>query len=156
VGRLVEAIEAQFGAAWDMLAEAVGAFGEGWRAGDSSYAVPAGLAYHVIETADYYFHDDLEAFGWAGRFGADWETEEPARLPSRRAILDYLDEVRDKTSRWIADRGDDGLLAPDEVFHEEGMSHLDRALYVLRHTQHTIGELCSLLRARDIPRPAWR
>jgi hypothetical protein len=156
VGRLVEAIEAQFEAAWEMLAEAVGVFGEGWRAGGSDYAVPARLAYHAVETADYYFHDDLAAFDWGGRFGVDWETKEPARLPSQQAILDYLDEVRDKASRWIADREDDRLLAPDEVFHAEGMSRLDRALYVLRHTQQTIGELCALLRARGIPRPAWR
>ena len=69
------------------------------------------------------------------------------RLPGQGAIRDYLAEVRDKVSCWLFDRGEDGLLAPDEVFHAEGMSHLDRALYVLRHTQQTVGELS---------RPAWR
>ena len=154
---LVEVINAQYKAAWNMLAETIEAFDDGgWRSGDSDYAVPARLAYHAIETADYYFHHDLAAFEWAGRFGVDWETSDTVRLPNRDAIQDYLVEVRDKTRRWIAAHGDVGLLAPDEAFHTEGMSHLDRALYVLRHTHHHIGELFSILRARDITRPGWR
>jgi len=54
------------------------------------------------------------------------------------------------------EQGDAGLLAPDEVFDAEGMSHLDRALYVLRHTQHNVGELCSILRKASPPRTEWR
>lgn len=155
--RLAETINGQYKAAWNMLAETIEAFDDdGWRTGDSDYAIPARLAYHTIETADYYFHHDLAAFEWAGRFGVDWETTNTVRLPNRDAIREYLVEVRDKVHRWIAAHGDVGLLAPDETFHSEGMNHLDRALHVLRHTHHHIGEFFSILRARDITRPEWR
>jgi len=154
--RLVGVINAQYKAAWSMLAETIEAFDDdGWRTGDSDYAVPVRLAYHTIETADYYFHHALVAFEWAERFGVDWETSNAVRLPNRDAIREYLVEVRDKVRCWIAVHGDVGLLAPDEAFHMEGMKHLDRALYVLRHTHHHIGELFSILRVRDIARPGW-
>ena len=40
MGRLVEVIDAQYAAAWDILAEAVDALGDGWREGGSGYAGP--------------------------------------------------------------------------------------------------------------------
>ena len=84
--RLVEVINAQYKAAWSMLDETIEAFdNDGWRSGDSDYAVPARLAYHTIETGDYYFHHNLAAFEWARRFGVDWETSNTARLPNRDA-----------------------------------------------------------------------
>jgi len=147
----------QYEEAWSMLGEAIAAVEEpGWRSGDSAYAVPARLAYHAIETADYYMHPDLAGFEWAGRFGVDWKVEDFRALPGKDDILEYLDAVRTKVEQLLEARSDMGLLAPDEVFHQEGMTHLDRALYVLRHTHQHLGELCSILRSRSIPRPGWR
>jgi hypothetical protein len=147
----------QFDAAWDMLDEAVHAIdGKGWQTGTPDHLVPARLAYHVLETADYYVHPDLSAFEWSGRFGVDWETAEAGELPDQSAIGAYLHDVRLKVAAWLDAQDDSGLLAPDAVFHDEGMTHLDRALYVLRHTHQHIGELFAVLRERGIPRPGWR
>ena len=157
VQSLAEVIKKQYAAAWSMLAEAIAAVEDKvLKSGSSEYAVPARLTYHLIETADYHAHPDLATFKWAGRFGVDWEDEDIERLPGRESLLKYLQDVRHKVDRWINSHGDSGLLAPDEHFHQEGMTHLDRALYVLRHTHQHIGELFSILRARDIQRPGWR
>ena len=154
---LVEVVKKQYAAAWSMLSEAIDALDEqDWKSGDSHHAVPARLAYHLVETADYYSHTDRATFKWADRFGVDWEIEDVTKLPDKGALLDCLEDVQCKVDRWIESLGDSGLLAPDSDFHQEGMSHLDRALYVLRHTHQHIRELFSILRARDIPRPRWR
>ena len=147
----------QFDAAWDMLEQAIEHLsGRDWKSGVTSQAIPARLAYHIVETADFYTHPDLDAFVWAGRFGVDWETEDPDQLPDAEAIQSYLTDVRAKVSSWITNLGEDALCAPDDVFFDEGMTHMDRALYVLRHTHQHLGELHALLHARGLPRPQWR
>ncbi|HDS28928.1 MAG TPA: hypothetical protein ENN96_00420 [Candidatus Acetothermia bacterium] len=157
MSRLTEVVCRQYAAAWSLLSEGIDAVEEaGWKTGESSYAVPARIAYHAIETADYYTHPNLAEFVWAERFGVDWEAEDAQLLPGRDEIRLYLEDVRKKAERWLTAQGEVGLLVPDEVFHQEGMTHLDRALYVLRHTQQHIGELFSILRARGISRPGWR
>jgi len=157
VDRLNQVIANQFEAAWSMLSESMEQLaGKGWRAGSNAHAIPARLAYHIIETADYYTHHDLEVYQWAGRFGVDWEVEDPEQLPAAEVMLFYLAEVRAKVADWLASLGEAGLLASDAVFHQEGMTHLDRALYVLRHTHQHLGELHALLHERGLPRPGWR
>jgi len=154
---LDERIAFQFAEAWSMLRDVIASCDdEGWRAPTDGFRNIARLAYHVVETVDDYVHEDLDAFPWAERFGVDWETDNLAALPTPEEIDTYIAEVEAKAAAWIADLGQDGLLEPDAVFHKEGMSHLDRALYVLRHTQHHIGEIASVFRLRAIPRPAWR
>jgi hypothetical protein len=154
---LVNVIVKQFDAAWDMLSEAVRVMDEqDWRAGAPSHLVPARLVYHVLETADYYMHPDLSAFEWGERFGVDWETANAGGLPDQDTIAEYRLSVSSKVAAWLKSHGDSGLLEPDAIFYEEGMTYLDRALYVLRHTHQHLGELYAVLREREIPRPGWR
>ena len=154
---LVSVTTTQFEAVWGMLKQAIHSVPlEQWRTGDVEHLVPARIAYHVLETADYYMSPDLERFPWGGRFGVDWEKGARDALPGQADIRDYQNEVRARVAAWLAGLGDAGLLLPDAVFRSEGMSHLDRALYVLRHTQHHTGELCAELRRRGLPRPPWR
>ena len=154
---LASIITSQFGNAWDMLEKAMRNFTENqWRSGDCHHFIPARLAYHAIETVDYYLRDDLTAFKWGWRFGVDWQGASPSQLPDLRSTLSYLHETRRQGATWVANLGDDGLLGPDETFHTEGISHLDRVLYVLRHTHHHVGEICGELRKRKRPRPPWK
>jgi uncharacterized damage-inducible protein DinB len=147
----------QFEAAWGMLKQAVQSVPlEQWRTGDVEHLVPARIACHVLETADYYMSPDPERFPWGGRFGVDWENGAREELPGQDDARDYLNEVRARVASWIAGLSDTGLLSPDAIFRSEGMSHLDRALYLLRHTQHHTGEMCAELRRRGLPRPPWR
>lgn len=146
-----------FSAAWDMLGEAVTRFpAEQWARDVEGALAPARVAYHVLETAEYYFGSRQQGFPWGARFGADWETATPEALPTPAQVIAYLEEIRALSRRWLADAGDETMLAPDPVYAAEGMSRLDRALYVLRHTQHHVGELCGLLRRCAAPRPPWR
>ncbi len=155
---LAPTIKGQFENAWGMLREIVNTFSdEEWRQGDVNYLVPARIAYHTVETVEYYSSGrGLKAFPWGHRAGVDWESAPKERLPSRQVVLDYLEDVRRANARWIDALGDVGLTAPDETFHDEGMTHLDRALYVLRHTHQHLGELCAEMRRRGLSRPGWR
>jgi uncharacterized damage-inducible protein DinB len=154
---LSSALVTQFEAGWNLLDEAVDAFtDEAWRCESATHLVPARTAYHLIETADYYSHADLSRFPWGERFGVDWETAPAPQLPDRAQIAAYAMSVREKMAAWIVRLSDPGLLNPDEVFHDEGMTHLDRALYVLRHMHQHLGELFAVLRENGIARPGWR
>ena len=150
-------ITSQYASSWDMLLETVKSFPEDeWQKAEIDYFVPARIAYHAIETVDFYLRDDLTAFKWGWRFGVDWDRALPTELPNQRDTLAYLHEIRRQAAEWISEGGDKGMLKTDSRFHAEGISHLDRALYVLRHTHHHIGELCAELRRRNLPRPGWR
>ncbi|MBT5874956.1 MAG: hypothetical protein HOH43_16175 [Candidatus Latescibacteria bacterium] len=160
--RLLASIDAQYENAWTMLCETIEAFRQqDWRSADFSYLTPARLAYHTIETVDFYARRNMSEFVWGHRAGIDWESTDADRLPDQIATLEYLGDTRVANSEWlqsIASIGTQtgGLLAPDVQFHEEGMCYLDRALYVLRHTHQHMGELAAELRRRGLPRPGWR
>lgn len=157
MARLTEVVKEQYAAAWSLLSDAATALDiDAWRRTGPGDLVPARLVVHILETADYYVAPDLASFEWGARFGIDWETARPDELPRKATLIAYQSEVQRRCAQWIDHLGDDGLLAPDGVFHDEGMSHLDRALYVLRHTHHHLGELFALLREWGIPRPGWR
>ena len=154
---LVEIIDRQFAAAWSMLKEAIAIFPpEEWHTADIDYFIPARVTYHAVETVDYYCRNDLKGFTWGHRFGIDWESASGDQLPGQGPVLEYLEETQIHTSDWLRSLGDQALVSPDAAFRAEGYSHLDRALYVLRHIHQHLGELCSELRQRDLVRPSWR
>jgi len=149
-------ITGQYRAAWSMLRDAVERFPDAeWRTGEVELLVPARVACHVVETADYYFRAPGEAFAFGGRFGVDWETGDRASLPDQDQVLAYLEAVWRKGEAWLS-LPSELLLEPDPVYGDEGMTRIDRLLYLLRHTHHHVGELCTELRRRGIARPAWR
>jgi|TARA_Y100000031_G_C7906840_1_gene242028 hypothetical protein len=155
--QLQNVIAGQFEDVWDMFQEAIEAFpDERWRKGDVTYLTPARIAYHIIETIDYYGRQNIDTFVWGHRAGINWETAEQGDLPSRNETLAYFDDVREANGIWLCVLGTEGLLAEDVVFHDEGMTHLDRVLYMMRHTHQHLGELCAELRRNELSRPTWR
>ena len=144
----------QFERSWRMFREAVEALSaEEWRASEIQYLTPARTAYHVVETAEFYSSDTPDGFPWAHRFGYDWEAEvEPEQLPTQDDILSYLADVRPQVQAWI-DRVD--LSAPDAAFSWTGGAILDRALYLLRHNHHHVGEMWSEIKRRGHDLPDW-
>jgi len=154
---LARDLNGQFSAAWSLLGDAIGdILDDQWRTGESDHLVPARLALHIIETAEHYSSEDPASYRWGARFNLDWESAPSQNLPGQHDIQRYLADVKKQVREWIEKQGDDGLLAPDSHYGGEGMSHFDRAAYLLRHTHHHIGELCAELRRRGIPRPRWR
>ena len=109
---LAKVIDRQFGEAWAMLTEAIERFPDDqWRDAAIDYFVPARLVYHAIETVEYYCQDNLKGFVWGGRFGMDWDTADRNRLPAKQTLLDYLGDVRRKTSQWLMQLDENALLA---------------------------------------------
>jgi hypothetical protein len=137
-----------------MFEEAVRAFSaDEWRIADVVYLTPARTAYHIVETAEFYSSETPDGFPWAHRFGYDWEADVGTkRLPTQDAILSYLADVRPKVEAWLNSAD---LSASDAAFPWTGGSLLDRALYLLRHNHHHVGEMWSEIKRHGHSLPDW-
>jgi uncharacterized damage-inducible protein DinB len=132
---------------------------EQWRAGEVDYLTPSRLLYHVLEAAEFYSRETPKGFNWGAnqrRFGVDWEAATPEQLPTQEQTLTYLDEVQAQLEAWLKNAEDSDILSPDSEYSWTGKSVLGRALYLLRHNQHHLGELNAELRRRGLPRAKWR
>lgn len=154
--RIAEAIGGQAQRTLAMLVDAVGLFPAAeWRRGDDPYLVPSRLAYHAVETIDYYFSDKPEDFPWGTRFGAGWEKATPDQLPDQTQILVYVREVEAKLEVWLESLSDE-LARQATAFPHTGQSQLEFAIYMLRHTQHHVAELNLELHRRRLSSADWR
>jgi hypothetical protein len=152
---IAQAMSGQFRRTLKMFREAALAFPlEEWREGDIDYLRPAGLAYHVVETIDFYTGDQsVHDFPWSARLGVDWEDSRSELLPSQEQLMVYLDEMQRKLEAWLTETD---LMAPEPLFPWAGVSMLERAVHLLRHSQHHLGELCLELTRRGYPGPDWQ
>ena len=152
---ITQAIADQFKRTLKMFRGAALAFpAEEWRKGDIDYFRPAGVAYHVCETIDFYTGDQpADQFPWGGRFGVGWEDSRSSRLPSQEQLLTYLDEMERKLEDWLQQTD---LMSPEGAFPYTGAIILGRAMYVLRHTQHHMAQMSLELTRRGYPTPEWR
>jgi hypothetical protein len=151
---LAQAISGQFRRALKMFREAIQAFpAEEWRVGDSHYVRPAGLAYHALETIDFYTSDQpADLFFWGNRFGVDWEDQRSQLLPEQEQLTVYLDEIEGKLVHWFKTVD---LTAPERSYPWTGVSKLERTVYMLRHTHHHLAEMCLELSRRGYSAPEW-
>ena len=85
-------LSAQFERTHQMLAKTIESYqGSAWVEGKENYLVPARLAYHLVETIEYYLSDaSSEEFSWGGRFGGDWEGMPASDLPGQKEMIEYL------------------------------------------------------------------
>jgi hypothetical protein len=137
-----------------MFRDAVMAFpADEWKKGEIDYLRPAGVAYHVVETLDFYCSDQPpDKFGWGSRFGVDWEDKDSGRLPGQDEIITYLDVMEDKFQQWLK-KAD--LLASETMFPWTGSLVLGRVVYVARHIQHHVSEMSLELTRRGFKSPEW-
>lgn len=125
---------------------------EEWKRGDLAYLRPAGLAYHLIETIDYYISGlDGDHFPF-GTLGSDCFTPDSAGLPDKEQTGTYLALVNSRLEAWLAETD---FLAPETLHPYTGTTVLSRAMYLLRHCQHHISELYIELTRRGLPCPEW-
>ena len=145
----------QYQRALKMFREAIMEFpADEWRKGDIDYLRPAGVAYHVVESIDFYTgNESADKFTWGGRFDVDWEDTHSDLLPDQEQLITYLDEVEDKLQEWF--RKTD-LLAVETVFPWTGSLILGRAIYNLRNIQHHLSEMSLELTRRGYQSPEWR
>ena len=151
---VIGAVLDQFRRALRMFRETIIAFPpDEWHRGDIDYLRPAGVAYHVIESIDFYTgNQPPDKFSWGARFGVDWENKHSDRLPSQGQLTTYLDEVEDKLQEWF-EKTD--LLAAETTYPWTGSLVLARAIYILRNIQHHLSEMSLELTRRGYQSPEW-
>jgi hypothetical protein len=151
---MAEAMADQFMRSLAMLREAMMAFpAEEWRKGDTPYERPAGLALHIVESLHSY--SALKPGEYAEDAGLDvnWEEKDSSKLPTQNKLLTYLDEVEENLACFLTDAD---LKATEELFRWTGSTMLSRTIYMLRHTQHHLSELCLELHIRGLQAPEWQ
>lgn len=150
---VVEAVADQFRRSLLMMENAVRAYpAQEWRRGDLAYLRPAGLAYHLVDTLDFYTCDTPPEAYRGKPLCPDWETAADEELPTQAQVLDYLAEMKARLAAWLETTD---LLAPDTARPWTGPNTLGRALYLLRHNQHHISELYIELTRRGLSCPEW-
>lgn len=147
----------QFGAAIDMLGNAIRACpDELWdRAGDD----PAiwYIAYHTIFWLDYYSSGAPADFDPAAPVGLsefDSDGDVPTNAIPRGELLTYLADIRARLRNLILNLTDE-RAAENLAMRWGSMSVLELLIYNLRHVQHHTGQLNLLLRQRANDAPAW-
>ena len=147
----------QFGAAMDMLENAIGmappkVWGDGSKPMEFWY-----VAYHTIFFLDYYLSDTSEGFEPPAPFTLselDPEGIPPERVYSKEELLGYLAHGREKCRRVLAALTDEAAAAPCR-FERREMSVMELHLYNMRHVQHHAAQLNLLLRQTIDSAPGW-
>ncbi len=151
-----EEIAAQFARTWRVFRAQMEALcPEDWRSAEDRYLVPASLALHLVDTAHYYASPSREVHHRTKPIAVDWEDAAPEELPAREEVLAYAADVEAMVARWLEGATDEEILGPNDAFPWTGATPLQRALYLLRHSQHHLAEINLILRARGLPGADW-
>ena len=155
----------QFGAAIDMLDNAIRACPEGlWSANtESPPDASTGaaefwyLAYHALFWLDYYSADSPDTFIPPSPFTRselDPAGTLPERVYSKSELLTYLDHGRNRCGSAIARLTADN--APERcAFEWLDLNRAELLLYNMRHVQHHAAQLNLLLRQTAGSAPHW-
>jgi DinB family protein len=147
----------QFGAAIDMLENAMRACpDELWR--DRSQRPEFWyLVYHTLFWLDYYLAGSPDGFAPPAPFTLD-EMDPAGLMPDRvyakAELQSYLDHGRAKCRATIAALTDEQARQRCG-FPRRDMSHFELLLYSLRHVQHHAAQLNLILRQKVDAAPAW-
>ena len=139
----------QFESSWKMLRAALENIpDERWHDGTGDWHFSYN-AYHIVETMDFYIHDNPEMMKWGGKAGYHWEKGvdvEKEILPkiTKDIVVTYLDEMEKKVSKALSSMDMETLNTKDG-FHWFN-SVFEKLVYLLRHNMHHIGELSKTLR----------
>ena len=154
---LVLILKDQWTRVWDMWEEMIRAIPDDeWRKGDIDYLIPARHLVHVLVCDDAFTQDiPLDQYDDFKLFEVrEWGT--PAgELPNRETALSKLADVRATVGERLAKLDDAALLEPEEVYPWTGQTRMSKMLYVLRHSQHHLGEVNAELSRRGIKAAIW-
>jgi hypothetical protein len=147
----------QFGAAIDMLENAINACPEevwGDRAGFHEFWY---MTYHTLFWLDYYLSESEDGFTPPPPYTLgelDPSGVFPDRVYTRDEMLLYLGHCRAKCRAAIAALTDEQAGMPSG-FPDRKLTVLEMHLYNLRHVQHHTAQLNLLLRQRIDDAPRW-
>ena len=151
-----EIVWRQFGAAIDMLGDAIRACPDAvWD--DGSRRPFWYLAYHTLFFLDLCLSGAVDGFAPPAPFTlAELEYEETTEGPYTQAqLLSYLEHGRTKCRATIDAMTDEEARRPCDLFWLAGMSRGDLLLHHLRHVQHHAAQLYLSLRQRTDSAPGW-
>ncbi len=147
----------QFGAAVDMLENAVAACPDDLWADRSQRPEYWYLVYHTLFFLDLYLTGSVDAFEPPPPFTLD-ELDPEGRLPERPylkgELRGYLEHARRKCRAAVDGLTDETARAPRRLVSFEG-SALELLFYNMRHVQHHAAQLNLILRQRTDSAPAW-
>ncbi|WP_309719746.1 DinB family protein [Armatimonas sp.] len=153
---LSNGLAAQAERQWTMFRMTIGRLtDEQWYAGEHPGLVPARIAFHALQWADFYIQSDPSAFDTKARFGVD-ANDDPATLPSRAALRTYLDDIAARTDTHLRSLDDAALLEEETLFPWCGAIVMERVLYTFRHTTYHLGELSYALRVHGAKATEWK
>jgi uncharacterized damage-inducible protein DinB len=141
-----------------MLYDAMG------RANKDAWSAPAPgakalwqICAHTIETMDFYLSEiPAPEYPWNSRFGVDWEDTSPSRVPSVEEMRAYAQEIEAKYAATLQDKEDADYCGPESVAPWTGARYLGKLFYVIRHTQHHLGEMNARLRIAGLDTVPWK
>ncbi len=151
-------LDDQYTRMWNLLREVIlNTPDEPWREGSRISSGLARLAYHTIETVDFYNGETEKSFKWGARLGINiWEAATPSELPSKEQVNKYAEEVRIKTETIFSEWNDMNFMAKQTIFHWTGKTLLDRFLYIIKHSYYHLGQINAVLSASGFTPLNWR
>jgi len=154
---IADGLSGQFENVWAQVEEAIAACPPGeWHVGTAQCA-PVKQVCHILggclthTKPGYRWPEPLR--GDDGHFGWDASTD---GFPTQAETRELLVEVREHIAAWLRGCSDEDLLTVDSDKTPRYRTPLGRAVYLLRHSQHHLGEVNAEFRRRGIEQPEWR
>ncbi|MCX7015394.1 MAG: DinB family protein [Candidatus Sumerlaeota bacterium] len=146
----------QYGAMFAMLRHAMDACPEAlWdkRAHEPPFWQQA---YHTLWAVDFYLSPAPGQFQKPSLENqqANRLDKQPDFALAKEALTGYLESVEARFHRFLSDAGP-GRLEGSNPFQWTGPTLAHRLLYSLRHAQHHLGWMASILRRAGIEPPKW-
>ena len=153
---LSEVLLESFNLIWDMYEAAIKQIKDDhWKTGDIDYLTPSRLMSHVVMSGDFYMGESRE-FEWNRRFGSSPMDLPQDQLPSKKQVMEYHLDVKNKITNWLQSQDDEALISRENVFTWTGSTRMSRVLYLLSHYRQHFGELNAELRRRGLERIKWK
>ncbi|MFX0212323.1 MAG: DinB family protein [Candidatus Hodarchaeota archaeon] len=138
----------QFNRMWKLLSEViVKTPNDIWGKDLRSLHASSRLAFHTVETVDFYIGETETNFPWGKKFGEPlWETFTESKLPTKAQVKEYADEMKKKVETIFAKCNDIKFLEPQKIFSWTGETLLDRFVYILKHSYYHLGQINQLIK----------
>jgi hypothetical protein len=154
---LASILKGQWARVWDMWEETIRIIPDDeWVKGDIDYLIPARQLVHTLVCADVFTADvPLDQYDPTKMFGGGSWGMPLEELPDRETALAKLTNVGVSVEERLAKFDDAALLEPEKPHPWAGQTRMCKMLYVLRHTQHHLGEVTAELSRRGIKAATW-
>ena len=164
---LVKALYAQFYRTYRMWKEELNSIpSRDWNKCIDDYLHPSRQLIHILQAIDCYTSSkDAYTYNWKQffplcqepitPFEREW-IEKVENLPGKNESLEMFDRWWKKFFEYLITLSDQDLIKPNKIHRHTGATLFEKLIYILRHTQHHLGEINTDLRLRNLKRANWR